>query len=155
MIRVLFVCLGNICRSPMAEAVFAHKVRDAGLSEHIFVDSAGTGGWHAGEPPHSGTRRLLSRVGIAETGHVGRQLTAADLDEFDYVITMDEENLTNVRRIGRGRATVAPLMSFATEAGGITEVPDPYYSGAFDEVYQLVDMACDGLLETIRRQKGL
>lgn len=138
----------------MAEAVFAHKVREAGLSERIFVDSAGTGDWHVGKPPHAGTRRQLSRVGISETGHAARQMAAADLDEFDYIITMDEENLANVLRMGTGRATVAPLMSFAPEAG-VAEVPDPYYSGAFDEVYRLVDTACDSLLSAIRGEHSL
>lgn len=139
----------------MAEAVFAHKARHAGLSERIFIDSAGTGDWHVGKSPHAGTRRLLSLQGIAETGHTGRQMTAADLNEFDYVITMDEENFANVRRLGAGSARVAPLMSFSADAGGVTEVPDPYHTGAFDTVYRLVDRACDGLLETIRREHGL
>src|SRR4051812_26586452 len=91
MIRVLFVCLGNICRSPMAEAVFLHKVKAAGLDGEISADSAGTGNWHVGAPPHSGTRRILSAKGIAYEGRA-RQLSRSDLDSFDYILTMDEQN---------------------------------------------------------------
>ena len=96
MIRVLFVCLGNICRSPMAEGLFAHKVRLAGLEREIETDSAGTGHWHLGSEPHKETRRMLQQNRIAYS-HRARQITQADLDSFDYVITMDEENLANVQ----------------------------------------------------------
>ncbi|HEX5324032.1 MAG TPA: low molecular weight protein-tyrosine-phosphatase [Capsulimonadaceae bacterium] len=149
-IRVLFVCLGNICRSPMAEAVFAHKVREAGLSERIEADSAGTGSWHVGERPHSGTRRVLAANNISYD-HCARTLFPSDLNDFDYIITMDETNLRDVLRMGRGRARVAPLMSYAANSGWI-EVPDPYYTGRFDEVYHLVDQATEGLLAMIRRE---
>lgn len=150
MIRVLFVCLGNICRSPMAEAVFAHKVREAGLMDKIEADSAGTGGWHIGERLHSGTRRILAEKNI-DYDHCARPLTPHDLDRFDYIITMDESNLRDVQRMGKSRARVAPLMSYAADCGWI-EVPDPYYTGRFDEVYRLIDQATDGLLASIRRE---
>src|SRR5262244_2724153 len=99
MVRVLFVCLGNICRSPMAEAVFAHKVRAAGLENKIEADSAGTGHWHLGEPPHPGTQRILRARNIA-FDHSARLLTRDDLDAFDYILTMDEMNLRDVRSLG-------------------------------------------------------
>lgn len=153
MVRVLFVCLGNICRSPMAEAVFAHKVREAGLADVIFTDSAGTGHWHIGSPPHHGTRRILAKHAVEYT-HAARQIVASDLEKFDYVLTMDNDNLHNVQRMGRGKAVVRPFLDYAPETG-VTEVPDPYYTGNFDEVYHLVDHASTALLAAIRRDHNL
>ena len=153
MIRVLFVCLGNICRSPMAEAVFRHKVTLAGLQDKIEADSAGTGDWHVGERPHPGTRRILADNGV-EYDHCARQLTARDLDTFDYVITMDEANRRGVERLGKGRARVVGLLSHAPRTG-VAEVPDPYYTGDFDEVYGLVSEAAEALFASIRREHGL
>src|SRR5579872_463576 len=127
MIRVLFVCLGNICRSPMAEAVFNHLVRLAGLDDRIEADSAGTGHWHVGQPPHSGTRRILAQQGIAYDGRA-RLLVREDLDRFDYIVAMDRDNLEDIRALGSGRAKVASLMDYAQQAGA-RDVPDPYYNG--------------------------
>lgn len=153
MVRVLFVCLGNICRSPMAEAVFADLVRRAGLDDKIEVDSAGTGHWHLGERAHPGTRRVLERNRITYDGR-SRLITRHDLDQFDYVITMDDANLCSVQAIGAGRAAVHPLMDFAPHLD-VTEVPDPYYDGRFERVYELVLEAAEGLLTTIRREHDI
>lgn len=153
MVRVLFVCLGNICRSPMAEAVFAQKVREAGLEGRVEVDSAGTGNWHVGEPANPGTLRILRREGIPYSGRA-RLITPDDLDRFDYIITMDRQNLVNVRAVGMGRAKVVPFMEYAPQTGP-DEVPDPYYDGRFEEVYALVNEAAGGLLEAIRREYSL
>lgn len=184
MIRVLFVCLGNICRSPMAEAVFMHRVREAGLAGRIDADSAGTGSWHLGEPAHRGTRQVLSRKGISYDGR-SRLLLPEDLVRFEYVIAMDLHNLRDIRELGQTsidflstkytndslstkdtkktkdskfgetkHAVVGTLMEYAPELGW-REVPDPYYSGKFDEVFELVDAATGGLLEAIRREHGL
>lgn len=151
-IGVLFVCLGNICRSPMAEAVFRHLVKERGMEEHFIIDSAGLGGWHVGEPPHEGTRRKLQEHNIDASGLVARQIRREDLDHFDYIIVMDEENLRGVhhlaRKVGNHRANIHKLMDFAPEAGK-TEVPDPYYNGRFAEVFELVQAGCRGLLETL------
>lgn len=156
MINVLFVCLGNICRSPMAEAVFRHKVKVAGLAGSIQVDSAGTGDWHAGEPPHSGTRSILKKYGIDASGITARQVRQDDYREFTYIIAMDESNVRNLASFAPEShgVKVMKLLDFiadADRAGG--DVPDPYYTGNFDEVYELVNEGCERLLAYIREKE--
>jgi protein-tyrosine phosphatase len=153
MIRVLFVCLGNICRSPMAEGVFQHKVRLAGLEAHIETDSAGTGHWHLGEPPHPGTRRILAAHQIAYE-HRARLFTREDGHRFDYILTMDENNYRDVQAIGTGSAKLFRFLDFAPQTG-LREVPDPYYVGNYSEVFALVDAASDGLLAYLRQEHAL
>jgi protein-tyrosine phosphatase len=153
LIRVLFVCLGNICRSPMAEAVFTHKVRKAGLEKHFQIDSAGTGGWYVGSPAHYGTRKLLSEKNIPYDGRA-RQICSRDLMEFDYIVTMDNMNLEDVQRMGPTTAKIANLLSYSPQSG-VTEVPDPYYTGQFELAYELIDEGTDGLLRAIRREHNL
>jgi protein-tyrosine phosphatase len=153
---VLFVCSGNICRSPMAEAVMRHKIAAAGLSRTIAVDSAGTGSWHSGELPHRGTRAVLRRHQITADGIVARQVNRHDLDAFDYLVAMDGEQEADLRDLLRqhgGRGQVVRLLDYADPAvtQGRRDVPDPYYTGEFDLVYQLVDAAVDGLLRHVRR----
>src|SRR5215475_11592404 len=106
MIKVLFVCHGNICRSPMAEAVFAHLVTEAGLEDQFEIDSAGTSRYHEGETAHSGTLHVLAEHGIDYDGH-SRPLTRRDLNYYDYIIAMDEENLEGIRDLGESKAKVA------------------------------------------------
>lgn len=133
-----------------------HKVDAAGLGQAIAVDSAGTGRWHVGEPPHGGTRTVLRRHQIAVDGLVARQVTRADLDAFDYLVAMDAEHehdlQTLLRRYG-GRGRVVRLLDFADRlrTDGRRDVPDPYYTGEFDLVYQLVDAGVDGLLRYLQQ----
>lgn len=152
---ILFVCTGNICRSPMAEAVMRHKVAAAGLEQEIAVDSAGTDGWHAGEPPHRGTRAVLHAHEIATDGLVARQVTRHDLEAFDYLVAMDGEHEAHLRSLMQrygGRGQVVRCLDFAdlSVAQGRRDVPDPYYTGEFDLVYELVDSAADGLLRHVQ-----
>ena len=140
----------------MAEAVLRHKIAQASLSDRIEVDSAGTGDWHIGSPPHHGTLNLLREKEISTEGMRARQIVPADLSEFDYVLTMDEANFTNVQAIrpSDARAILRSLLSYAPETG-VEEVPDPYLTGGFPEVYRLIDRACENLLDTIRRERNI
>ena len=153
-IKVLFVCLGNICRSPMAEAVFSDLVQKSNLQDHFEIDSAGTGDWHIDSAAHPGTLGILEENGIFYEG-TGRQIARADLDIFDYILTMDDENLHSVKKLGKGHAQVFPLLHFARDVNKIREVPDPYFVGGFDVVHNLVNAGCSGLLEHIRREHQL
>lgn len=153
-VRVLFVCLGNICRSPMAEAVFQKLVDDAGLSGKVQVDSAGTSSYHVGEQAHPGTRRVLTRHGINYDGRA-RQIKTDDLSNGStYFIAMDSDNLEALRQKFGDTPHIHRLLDFAIHAN-VHDVPDPYYSDNFDYVYRLVEDGCYGLLETIRRDEGL
>ncbi|MCS6883019.1 MAG: low molecular weight protein-tyrosine-phosphatase [Oscillochloridaceae bacterium] len=154
-VGVLFVCMGNICRSPMAEAIFRRQVADAGLDGRFLIDSAGTGSWHVGEPPHLGTLTVLARRGIDPGDRRARQITRHDFDRFDYIVAMDHENLAALERFRRdGRAQVSLLLSHAPGLN-VREVPDPYYTGGFDRVFDLVEAGCRGLLAHIREREGM
>lgn len=157
MIKVLFVCLGNICRSPMAEAVFQHLVNEAGLSDQFEIDSAGTGGWHAGEQAHHGTRNILKVKNIPYDGRA-RQLMRDELEEYDYVLAMDKSNLTNILRFGEPENTeIALFLSYAIQNGTINvdEVPDPYFTNNFDYTYELVHKGSQALLDHIRQSESI
>lgn len=158
-IGVLFVCLGNICRSPLAEGIFRHLVREAGLEDRFTIDSAGTSSYHIGDPPDSRTAEVARRRGVDLTSR-GRQLAPADLTRFDWVLAMDGSNLEKVERMAaraHGTARVRLLRAFDPEAAGELEVPDPYYGGpeGFENVHDMVERACRGLLARIREEEGI
>jgi protein-tyrosine phosphatase len=157
-VRVLFVCMGNICRSPTAHGVFRKRVEEAGLIEHIEIDSAGTHAYHVGEPPDKRAQETARRRGIALEDLRARRAVAADLAEFDYVLAMDQENylaLMEICPLGL-RDKVQLFMDFAPHMR-TREVPDPYYGGptGFERVFDLVEAAAAGLLDEIRRRHGL
>ena len=151
-IRVLMVCLGNICRSPTAEAMLRKKVHDAGLDARVEVDSAGTADYHVDSPPDRRAVAHGEKRGLRMQALRGRQVSREDFDRFDFVLAMDDDNLANLERIrpAGSRAKLALLLSYAP-ASGAREVPDPYYGGAdgFERVLDLVDAAADGFIATV------
>lgn len=144
--RILFVCLGNICRSPTAEAVLRAMAPD------LTVDSAGTGDWHVGNPPHGPAIRAAARRGYDLAGLRARQITAADFDRFDLILVMDDANLRDVEALRPGASTtpVRKLLDHAPEVGA-TAVPDPYYTGDFDAALDLIEAGCRGVLRVSGR----
>lgn len=151
--RVLFVCLGNICRSPIAQGVFENVLRREGLDDRVVVDSAGTGGWHVGSPPDERAVESAARRGLHIDGQRARTLTPEDCDRFDYVLTMDEQNYRNVSAICPNNARILPFLDFDPE-GPEREVPDPYFGEAdgFERVIDLVERASEGLVEDIKKR---
>lgn len=157
-ISVLMVCLGNICRSPMAEGVFRHILATEGLQERIRVDSAGTGSWHVGESPDVRSVRTAAVHGVKLAGNA-RQVRPEDFRDFDYIVAMDLENreaLQNFRDGVGGDAALYLLREFDPNGGPGAEVPDPYYGGprGFEDVYDMVDRSCRGLLAHILDEQG-
>ncbi|MGK2915149.1 MAG: low molecular weight protein-tyrosine-phosphatase [Porticoccaceae bacterium] len=152
-VEVLFVCLGNICRSPTAHGVFEALLVAEGLTERIAVDSAGTGDWHLGRPPDLRTRRAALARGYDLEHLRARQVEAADFQRFDYILAMDNANLADLRRLRPGdfRGTLDLFLNFGSGVP-VIEVPDPYHGSAdsFEQVLDLVENAARGLLAHIR-----
>ena len=149
-INVLFVCMGNICRSPMAEAIFRDMVAQRQLADRFEIKSAGTGSWHSGERPHRGTRETLSRHGIDPTNLIAKQVTQTDLDRADYVVAMDNENLSELHSWQIDNRKLSRLLDYATDLN-VRDVPDPYYDGRFELVFELCRIGSEGLLKRIQQ----
>lgn len=152
-VRILFVCMGNICRSPAAEIVFRQMVEAAGLDDRVEIDSAGTIGYHAGNPPDKRMSATLSAWGYCPKGRA-RQVRKEDFDDFDLILPMDDENEADLRRMqrdGQSRAEIRAFSSFCA-ANPLGHVPDPYYGGAagFEKVADIVEDGCRGLLKQLR-----
>ena len=152
--RVLFVCLGNICRSPAAEGMFLHLLKQSQAGERFVVDSAGTGGWHVCKAADARMRAAASRRCIQLPSRA-RQLERADLNRFDHILTMDASNLSQVQALaqeagGSSVARIEPLLSYRSRFD-LSEVPDPYYGGdeGFEHVLDLLEDACSGLLQAL------
>ncbi len=149
--KVLFVCLGNICRSPLAEGIFDHLVEQHGLSHKIQSDSAGTGAYHIGNLPDERTRTVAANHGV-KIDHRARQLSKNDFDEFDYIIAMDLSNKTNIRNVARGNKAyldkIVLMRDYDNDRPDL-EVPDPYYDGIekFEEVYKILLKSNEGFLK--------
>lgn len=153
-VGVLFVCLGNICRSPTAEGVFRAVVAREGLADRVRIDSCGTGDWHVGNPPDERARQAAAGRGI-DIGHQrARQFRASDLEAFDYILTMDRQNLADIRDIWHQQGGTEPQLFLDVLPEHPTdEVPDPYYGGdaGFDTVLDLIEEASEALLVEIRK----
>ncbi len=143
--------MGNICRSPLAQGVFEDVLRREGLEDEVEVDSAGTGSWHVGSPPDERALSAASVRGVDISSQRARRITPEDCQNFDYILTMDEENYRAVTGLCRGSAVVRPFLDFAPDSPEMA-VPDPYYGGpeGFERVMDLVEEASEGLLEDIR-----
>jgi len=148
---VLFVCLGNICRSPLAEGVFLHLVAEAGSADDVVVDSAGTGAWHVGERPDPRSLEVAERHGIELPGHA-RRVTEEDFHRFARIVAMDRSNLSDLESLRPADSdTVLELLRDHDPDPGDGEVPDPYYGGddGFDRVYRMVRRSCEVLLDEV------
>jgi len=161
MYKVLFVCTGNICRSPTAEGVFRQIVEHAGLGDVISVDSAGIGSWHVGDPPDARAVETALNNGVDITSLRARKVVRDDFKDFDLIIALDSTHLRALEEMRPGfspdhdRAVLDLMMRFAPQYG-TEDVPDPYYGGkdGFQNVFDMIKSACEGLLNHIREQKG-
>jgi protein-tyrosine phosphatase len=150
---VLMVCMGNICRSPMAEGIFRREIAKAGLQDAVVIDSAGTHSYHIGEPPDARAQKAISRRGVDISGLRGRQVADVDFEKFDYILAMDEGNLGILRRNAPSHAQekIRLLLSYSSKFPH-REVPDPYYGGAsgFEDNLDMIEDAVAGLIDDIR-----
>lgn len=150
MIKVLFICHGNICRSTMAQSVFQHLVNQSGLADLFHIDSAATSTEEIGNPPHYGTVQKLCEVGVPLVPHRARQMTKKDYEAFDYLIGMDKWNLKNMMRIA-GKDPQGKMRLLLDFGGTPRDIADPWYTGNFDATYRDVTEGCEALLAYIRR----
>lgn len=152
--EVLFVCLGNICRSPMAEVVFKDKVDKKGLSDKIKVSSRATGSWNEGDAPHKGTQNKLKEVGLSTKGLYAQKISSEDFHQYDYIIGMDENNIRDLEGLSPDIDSLHKTHLLLSEEVGLEKenIPDPYYTGDFDLTYELVDKGTTSWLEKIEKE---
>jgi len=150
MIKILFVCHGNICRSTMAESVMTYMVNQRGLKDHFSISSAATSREEIGNPPHHGTVNKLRQLGIPLVPHQAVQMTKNDYEKYDYLIGMDDWNIRNMQRIAGGdpEHKIFKLLEFA---GSTRDIADPWYTGNFDATYNDIEEGCSALLEKISK----
>jgi len=151
--KICFVCLGNIVRSPLAEAIFNQKLVQIGLTDKYVVDSAAIGDWHVGERPDQRMRRVAARKGLVYD-HRGRQIRKSDFEAFDLIVAMDRDNRSALYQMTRGsteQQKIRLLREFDPQGGPNVAVPDPYYGGldGFDEVYRIIERSVEGLLAAL------
>lgn len=154
-IHVIFVCLGNICRSPLGEGIFRHLVKEKGWEDFFHIDSAGTAGYHAGEMPDIGSISVAEQYGISLAGQYARQFTVKDSSQWDYIIAMDSSNHKDIQKLGALTGNIHLMREFDPEGCG--DVPDPWARGdeAFLETYTIIHRSCEGLLHHIMQRHPL
>jgi protein-tyrosine phosphatase len=153
-IKVLFVCLGNICRSPMAEFVFKDMVNKQGLHELFDIASAGTSSEETGNPVHPGTRKILNQLGISTEGKRAMKMTASDYNQYDYILAMEQRNVMNIHRI-IGQDTEHKVRRLLDYSNHPRDIADPWYTGAFDQTYADVYEGCEALLHSICHEQHI
>lgn len=150
-VAVLFVCLGNICRSPVAAGVFKHLVKERGLEQSFLIDSCGTGNWHSGETAHSETRRVATKRGVSLASHRARQAKQEDFSRFQLIVAMDRTNLRDLKQMARNSsARLVTLREYDPEDTD-PDVPDPFYGGedGFETVHDIIHRCCEKLLDSL------
>ncbi len=154
MIRVVFCCHGNICRSPLAQSVFTYQIKKLGLENQFYIDSMATSTEEIGNPPHRGTAKKLQEVGIPLVPHQAKQIGWSDYSRFDYIIGMDEWNMRNLKRMLKGdpEGKVYKLLTFV---GSNKDIADPWHTGNFDATYEDVLKGCDGFLNYLKENRKI
>lgn len=157
LIRIMFVCMGNICRSPLAEGVFRHQAREAGVLDHFEIASSGTGAWHIGQKPDRRMNQVAEARGVSMKGQRAQQFEFNDFDYYDYIFVMDRDNLHHVMHFDAARQFKEKVRLFREHDPypGDMEVPDPYYGGAqgFERVFEMVDRTCNQLLAHLVKEE--
>lgn len=146
---VLFVCLGNICRSPLAEGIFRHLTETQATKKTYQIDSCGTGAWHVGSAPHEGSRKIAAQNGISLDGIRARQVDDGDFFNFQLIVAMDQSNLSDLREINPNPESNIVLLRQYDPIQDSLDVPDPYYAGGFDKVYEIIHRSCETLLQSL------
>ncbi len=151
MVKVLFVCLGNICRSPMAEGLFRKMIKDQGLDEYIHVESRATSTYEIGQPPHPRTQAILLREGASLVGKRAKQMTKSDFDAFDVIIGMDHENVSDLKQMTERHHHKIYLFRDIDQSTQGQDVPDPYYSGRYEETFELISESLPLWLDRLKK----